>query len=606
MNELRRLFGYLRPHIGLFLLAILLMHVVALSEGVIRALLVPISDGLLAASGALRAVPRANNLIDFQRYLPLNTEGSWYLIAVLLIAFTAVKGIADFFSNYVMARVGQKAVFDLRTSLYDHILQQSAWFFTIHHTNLLTSHLVNDAEKIELAVSRTLTDALRESFMLIVFLGVVFKLNWKLASLSLILGPLVYQATVYFGQRLRRTGKRVQEGYQEILHVAQETIFGHTVVKAFGTERFESERFRQASRRLMRSALKAARFSALSPQIIELIGVIAAAGFILYAQRVISRQEMTPGEFIGFLFSLFSLYDPVRKLSRLQNSMQHALAASSRVFELLDKHTEMVNRPNAVALDRFRDRIEFRNVFFKYPEAEDFILRGINLTIHAGEVVALVGVSGVGKTTLTSLIPRFYDVTQGALLIDGVDIREIRLDSLRRLIAVVTQDVILFNETVRNNIAYGASEVSQSAIERAARAALAHDFIMELPQGYDTVIGERGVRLSGGQRQRLAIARAILKNAPILILDEATSALDAESELWVQRALANLMEDRTAIVIAHRLSTVRRADRILVLENGTIVEEGTHEELLRLGGIYNRLYELQFADDEAILHKVTG
>jgi subfamily B ATP-binding cassette protein MsbA len=600
MIELRRLLGYLKPYIGVFVVAVVLMNVVAVLEGAIRALLIPISDSLLAASGAVQHVPRANNLIDFQAYLPADSRSSMSLIAVLLIAFTAGKGVAEYFSNYLMARVGQRAVFDLRCSLYDHILRQSSSFFSTHHTNLLTAHLVSDAEKIELAVSRTLTDALKESFTLVVFLALVFKLNWKLASLSLILGPLIYLATVYFSKRLRRTGKHVQEGYQETLHVAQEAISGNPVVKAFGTERFESERFRFASRQLLRSVLKAARFAALSPVIIELIGVIAAAGLILYAQRIIARQEMTTGEFFGFLFLLFSLYDPVRKLSRLHNSMQHALAASSRIFGLLDQHTEMVDRPNAVRLDRFERRIEFHNVSFAYPDAGAPVLENVSVTINSGEVVAVVGMSGVGKTTLTKLIPRFYDVTGGAILVDGVDIRDVRVESLRRLIAVVTQDVILFNRSVRDNIAYGQADVSHDEIVEAARAALAHDFIMELPQGYDTLVGERGVRLSGGQRQRIAIARAILKRAPILILDEATSALDAESEMLVQQALANLMQHRTAIVIAHRLSTVRRADRIVVLDRGTIVEEGTHEELIRHGGLYNRLYELQFADDEVV------
>ncbi len=600
MGEFLRLLGYLRPSVGRFLLALGLMNVVALLEGGIRALLVPISDGLLIAGGVTATPPEARNLIDFSRYLPLGQPRTWILMATLLILFTLIKGVADYFSQVLMAQIGQRAVFDLRCSLYDHILRQSAPFFSIYHTNTLTSHLVSDVEKIELAVSRTLTDALRESFTLIVFLVAVFKLNWKLASFSLLLGPLVYHATIYFGRRLRRTGARVQEGYEEILHVAQETISGHTVVKAFHTERVESERFRAAARRLRRSALKAARYAALSPPILELLGVIAAAGFILYAQQIIARREMTPGEFFGFLFFLFSLYDPVRKLSRLHNSMQHALAAASRIFRLLDHHTEIPDRADAIALDTFRDRIEFRQVSFTYHDGDEPVLREVSFTVRAGEVVAIVGLSGVGKTTLTRLLPRFYDVTSGAILIDGVDIRQIRLEALRRLMALVTQDVILFHDTVRNNIAYGRRGATPAEIEEAARAALAHDFILALPFGYETVVGERGVRLSGGQRQRIAIARAILKNAPILILDEATSALDAESELSVQQALLNLMRGRTVIVIAHRLSTVRRADRLIVLDQGRVVDEGTHEHLLARGGLYRRLYELQFADDRTV------
>jgi subfamily B ATP-binding cassette protein MsbA len=591
-----RLLSYVRPYGGTLLLALFLMNAVALLEGALRSLLVPISDGLLASGGVLASAPRAKNLVDFHRYLPLESEQGWYWLAALMILITLAKGVAEFSSHYLMARIGQRAVFDLRCALYDHLLRQSAPFFSRHPTNVLTAHLVNDVEKIEMAVSRTLADALRESFTLIVFLVIVFKLNWKLALLALGLGPLVVHATVYFGRHLRRTGRRVQEGYEQILNVAQETLSGNLVVKAFGTEAVESERFRRAAHAVMRAVLKAARTAALSPPLIELMGIIAASGFILYAQRIIARREMTPGEFFVFLFFLFSLYDPVRKLSRIQNAMQHALAACRRIFTLLDTHTELVDRPHAIALATFRDKIEFRNVSFRYPDAEDYILRNVNLTIRAGEMVAIVGMSGVGKTTLVKLLPRFYDVTEGAILIDGVDIRDLRVESLRRLIAVVTQDVILFNDTIRHNIAYGRPQATPEEIERAARAALAHEFIQELPRQYETVIGERGVRLSGGERQRIAIARAILKDAPILILDEATSALDAESEHGVQQALLNLMAGRTVIVIAHRLSTIRRADRIVVLDGGTVVEEGTHADLLRQGGVYSRLYERQFAD----------
>ncbi|MBI4468772.1 MAG: ATP-binding cassette domain-containing protein [Acidobacteria bacterium] len=606
MGDVRRLLKYLRPYLGSFLLALILMAAGALLEGAIRALLIPILDNLSLAGGFPAQGLKPSNLLNFGRFLPSDIHRAMLWIAISLIGITLFKGLAEFASNYLMARIGQRAVFDLRCQLYRHLIGQSVAFFSRYKTNFLTSHLVNDVDKIELAVSRTMTDALRESFTLAVFLFAVFKLNWQLASFSLLLAPFVYGATVFFGRRLRRSGRSVQERSQEVLHVAQETLSGNRVVKAFGMEDFESRRFSSAAGSLMTSVLKTARWTALSPPIIELMGVVAAGGFILYAQRVIAARQMTTGEFSGFLFFLFSLYDPVRKLSRIQNALQQAFAASSRVFDLLDTRTGMTQRPGAVRMVHFENAIEFREVSFRYPDAARGALRDLNFKIGAGEVFAIVGVSGAGKTTLTNLIPRFYDVSAGSILMDSLDLRDLQLASLRAQVAIVTQDVMLFDDTVRHNIAYGRPEVTEVDLRSAARAAFALEFIEALPEGFDTVIGERGVRLSGGQRQRIAIARAILKNAPILILDEATSALDSESELYVQRALANLMTGRTTIVIAHRLSTVRRADRLIVLEDGQAVEMGPHAELLARGGVYHRLYQMQFATEEEAEYLIEG
>jgi subfamily B ATP-binding cassette protein MsbA len=386
-----------------------------------------------------------------------------------------------------------------------------------------------------------------------------------------------------------------------MLDVAQESISSQRVVKAFGMEDYESRRFRAAAVKQMRDQLRAMRIYFLSPIALETVGIVAVAALLIYARRSISANEMSPGAFAAFLVAMFKAYDPIRRLSRLQHDLQQGLTSSARIFRIMDEEVEMRDKPGAIRLERFSRQIEFRDVSFRYGEGFDLpALEYVSFKVRAGETVAIVGQSGAGKSTLTNLIPRFYDVVEGAVLIDGHDVRDLQIASLRRSIAVVTQETHLFNDTVRANIAYGSygADDGDEAIRRAARAALADEFISKLPKGYNTVIGERGLILSGGQRQRLAIARAILKNAPILILDEATSALDAESEMLVQQALNNLMAGRTTIVIAHRLSTVRRADRIVVLDAGRVVEMGAHHELLRLDGVYRRLYELQFAEEE--------
>jgi subfamily B ATP-binding cassette protein MsbA len=596
MTEFARLLEYLRPYRAIFAFSIVLMIATGLLEGATGMLLVPIFDRL-SGGGAVTGV---SGLLDIRSYLPSGGEETWGVIALLLVSFTLAKGVTEYFSSYSMSYIGQNVIADVRSALYDHIIRQSASFFAKRPTNELTSRLMSDAAMVERAVSDTLRDLLRESVSLIVYLVLLFKFNWQLAASILLLAPPVAYLTTTFNRRLRRYVTSRQESGAEMLDVAQEAISSQRVVKAFGMEDYESGRFRRTARKQMRDQLRAMRIYFLSPIVLETVGIIAVACLLLYARHSIGAGQMSLGEFVAFLFFMFKSYDPIRRLSRLQHDMQQGLASAARIFEVIDEQMEMRDRPGAVELKRFSRAIEFRTVSFSYGAGFDLpVLEDVSFKVRAGEMVAIVGQSGAGKSTLTNLIPRFYDPSEGAVLIDGRDVRDFQLKSLRDKIAVVTQEVHLFNDTVQANIAYGAHgrDDDEAAIRWAARAALADEFISKLPEGYRTVIGERGLILSGGQRQRIAIARAILKDAPILILDEATSALDTESEMLVQQALNNLMAGRTTIVIAHRLSTVRRANRIIVMDAGCIAEMGTHQELLSRDGIYRRLYELQFADE---------
>jgi ATP-binding cassette, subfamily B, bacterial MsbA len=597
MTEFARLLRYLRPYRIIFAISIVLMIATGLLEGGTILLLQPIFDtisGAQSGGGVFANLP-------FGKYFPKGGAIDLRAIAVLLVSLTVAKGVAEYFSSYFMSHIGQSVVADVRSSLYDHITRQAAPFFSKHTTNELTAHLMSDAALVERAVTDTLRDLLRESVSLVVYLALLFRFNWRLASALLLLGPPVAYLVTNFNRRLRHYINSRQQSGAEMLDVAQEAISSQRVVKAFGREDYESRRFRDAARKQMRDQLRAMRIYFLSPIALETVGIVAVAALLIYARRSISQGQMTPGDFAAFLVAMFKAYDPIRRLSRLQHDLQQGVASSARIFKVMDEQVEMRDKPGAVELERFSRQIEFRDVSFNYGEGFDLpALEDVSFKVRAGETVAVVGLSGAGKSTLINLIPRFYDVVDGAVLIDGHDVRDLRIASMRRSIAVVTQETSLFNDTVRANIAYGAcgADGGDEAIRRAARAALADEFINRLPKGYNTVIGERGLILSGGQRQRIAIARAILKNAPILILDEATSALDAESEMLVQQALNNLMAGRTTIVIAHRLSTVRRADRIVVLDAGRVVEMGAHHELLMLDGVYRRLYELQFAEEE--------
>ena len=602
MHDLRRLLKYLRPHWGTFTLATFAMLLVGLLESAIGALIVPIFDQAFAQDGQ-----RTPTLFGLQRIIPESGIEAWWTISILLLAFTLTKGIAEYFSTYLMARIGQSAVLKLRQDLYGHLLSQSASFFERHRTNYLVSRLVSSAAAIENAVTSTIRDMLRESFTLIAFLAASFYYSWRLTLGSLTIAPIVAILTARFGTRLRNLARESFEGNKELTDTAQEALSNQSIVKAYRAEGRESARFTTVARRIVRANLRTASISGFAPPTIEMLGVIFVVFLLFFGQREIISGRMNAAQFLTFVFFLFRSYDPMRKLSRLQNSMEQALAAAHHVWEVMDEHDEIPEKKDAIDLPPLRHGIELKDVSFGYHQNQSrHVLRNINLKIPSGMMVALVGQSGGGKSTLTKLFPRFHDPVSGAVLWDGIDLRDVKIASLRRQIALVTQETVLFNDTVLHNIAYGKPEATREEIEEAARVAFAHDFIMELPRGYETVVGERGVFLSGGQRQRLAIARSLLVDAPLLILDEATSALDAESERMVQRAIANLVRNRTTIVIAHRLSTVRRADAIVVMEGGRIIETGTHAELLARGGQYRKLYELQFADEEEEMSVVSG
>lgn len=596
MKDFRILLGNVRPYTGIFALAFFLMSLVGLFEAGRTALLKSIIDALsppTAPSGS-----SLSELINVTRYLPAG-RNPLPIIAGLLIGFTIIRGASEYLSNVLMWRIGVNVVVNLRQRLYNHILQQSSEFFTQHPTNALTTHIISDAEKVQTSVSTLLADLIREGLTLLAYLALVFFLNWRLTLIVFLVGPFVAILTNKFGKRLRSIAHSTQETTEEVLDIAQETISGYRIVNAFGMERFEQKRFLGALKAYAKTQVRAARMVFLSSPILELVGVLIAAAFLIYAQQLMAAGLMSIGTFAAYIVAMLQMYDPIRKLSRIQNYFQQSFAAFSRIYTLLDTHTEKRDKENAVELTPFRERIEFRDVSFGYQDSSDPVLKGITLEVKRGEVIALVGLSGAGKSTLTNLLMRFYDASSGKITIDGVNVCDAKLESLRRQIALVTQEVILFNDSIINNIAYGRPDFNRQRIEEAARAAYAHDFIMERG-GYETLIGERGVKLSGGERQRLAIARAILKDAPILILDEATSALDTQSERLVQRALTNLMQGRTTIVIAHRLTTIHSADRIIVLERGRVVDSGTHEELMARGGIYRDLYELQFSDESVV------
>jgi subfamily B ATP-binding cassette protein MsbA len=573
VNGFARLVRYARPYRGRLGAAIAAMVVYGAASAGVASQVQPILDEVLPTRERLGVT-----------------------IAVVLLLYL-VKGLGAYLSGFWMADVGQRVVRDLRQAFFTHVLGQSAAFFSQQTTGRLTSRLTNDVGQIQQAVSETLGDLARESLALVGFAALLFYYDARLALVCLTGAPLIVYPLARLGQRVRRTTRRSQEALAHITHLSHEAFSGHRIVKAFSAEDREAAKFRAASEQLYRTNMKVTSALSALPPLMEILGGLAFATALWYGSQEIASRRLTTGEFIGFITALFMMYAPAKKLSRVNANIQQARAAADRIFELLDTHSEVEERPGAVPATRLRDAIVFSDVHFTYDGADQATLRGVTLTLPAGRTVAIVGRSGAGKTTLANLIPRFYDVTGGAILMDGRDIRDLTLGSLRAQIGIVTQETVLFDDTIAANIAFGRPDATQAQIEAAAKTAHAHEFIVALSHGYDTLMGERGHRLSGGQRQRIAIARALLRDSPILILDEATSALDAESEMLVQDALSTLMMNRTALVIAHRLSTVRRADAIVVLERGRIVEVGTHDDLLSRGGPYAKLYELQLQED---------
>ncbi len=607
MRQLIRLLGYTRPYSLQFFASVVLMAGVGALDAFRLLLVGPILEKVLNPASptstiTLFRIPGTQHAVILQQFIPAHFHNVLGVVAAALVGATIIKGICDYLGTYLVNYAGYGLTTDLRNSLYQRVLARSISFFSRYPTGTLVSTIVNDIEKVQFALSTVMAEFLQQLFTFLFTAVVVVLLGGKLALVLLLFIPFVIFSSGKIGRRVRHTTRKGQDKLADIQNILHETITGNRVVKAFSMETWENLRFFQAARRLFKANLRSVRAAALSSPLMDVLGAVAVALLLWVGREYIKSHASDPlarGMFIGFVFAVFRLYDPVRKFALFNNSFQQALGASSEIFRFMDEEDEIKECKGALPLPPFGDRVRFEKVSFSYGEnngSSSVILREIDLEVRAGEVVAIVGSSGAGKSTLVQLLPRFFDVTSGAVTIDGHDVRNVTLASLRAQIGIVTQETILFNDTVRNNIAYGQPQVGDESVIAAAKAALAHDFIQKMPEGYNTIIGEKGVRLSGGERQRIAIARALLKNAPILILDEATSALDNESEALVQSALQNLITGRTVFVIAHRLTTIRGVDRIVVLENGQVSDSGTHEDLLTRLGTYRKLYELQFMD----------
>jgi subfamily B ATP-binding cassette protein MsbA len=571
-QSVRRLVPYVRPYWGWLVVGGLLALVVSAMDGLIAWLVKPVMDGIFIRRD-----------LAMLRVLPL-----------LVLAVYLAKGAGRYGQSYLMAAVGERVIAAVRRDLYVHLQAMPLAFFHARHSADLMSRIVVDAGRLARLSSEVLVMAFRQVATVVALVAVMFTQEWRLTLLALVAFPLVGLTVRTMGRRLYRINRRTQEQIAALTTLLQEVLAGTKIVKAFGREEHERGRFERINQRLLELSLKDRRVDELTEPLMEVLAAVGVMAILWYGGFRVVQGDMTPGALFSFVTATLMLYGPVRKLSRIANLAQQTAPSVDRIFEVLALQPAVTDRPAARVLETFRDRIEFDRVWFQYDDGE-MVLKDICLTVPRGEVLAFVGMSGAGKSTLTDLIPRFHDVSRGRILVDGVDVRDCTQASLRAQIAIVTQDTFLFDDTIEANIAYGRADATAEAVERAARAAYAHDFIVGLPGGYGALAGERGVKLSGGQRQRIALARAFLKDPAILILDEATSDLDAESEFMVQQALADLTKGRTVFLIAHRLSTVRLAHRIAVFHEGRIVEEGRHEELLAREGLYRRLHALQFA-----------
>jgi ATP-binding cassette, subfamily B, bacterial MsbA len=601
--EIRRLLSYLAPFTGALAAGVALMAVMGAADGLVAFAIKPALDVVLIPQSTIQKlvlfqVPGSDRIIYLNSFVPSRVHHVWSVFALALFFIFVVKAVAEYFGSTLIQYVGLAGITSMRNRVYGKIIQQPVGFFHDNPVGRVMSAVIADIEQLRGAFSEYLADFFRQIFSLVAFVGVLLVIDWRMAVGSAVLVPLVVWPVGKLARKIRGSTEKSRARLADLSQILQETISGNRVVKAFGMEGFEIRRFRDASRNLLRENMRWIRALAATAPIMDVLGAVVVAMILLFARGEIKIGRMTIGSFGAFTFALFKAYEPIKRIGNIYQLFLQALGISSQVFTLLELPEEKLDAPGAKVLPRFSQTVKFDDFTFMYDDADTPTLTHVNLEVPAGAVVAIVGSSGAGKTTLLNMLPRFYSPTSGAVRVDGIDLRDVTLRSLREQMAIVTQETILFNDTIWNNLCYGQPNISEEKVTAAAKAALAHDFIMQMPKGYQTEIGDRGQRLSGGQRQRLAIARALLKDAPILILDEATSELDSESEMLVQGALNNLMTGRTVFVIAHRLSTIRRADLIAVLEGGTIRERGTHDELLARRGLYARLYEMQFRDAE--------